>query len=396
MKNQIRTREGREKQVLVIPGMGYLRTYAGTQYLIEELVDNHVAVEVLLRCGVSQAEEYRKFPYRITLWVEDESAGLFKKRLSGIGFRMFMIFKAMLKKNILITESVWLRELALVKRIKPAIRAIQYCQELQLTTDYPDHKYARIYKRYARVPDIVIDVDPYRAMMREARAALPQTPFVLINTLPVKNILDKAPSGTLARLAGVTFPEGIPILLHAGGIGKEKPLERVIDAISLCREDVFFLAFCNGAEDDILRLVEYAKKKLVSGRFCIRRAVQRDLLMPSMSEADIGVVDYTYSVEPTLNQKYCAPTKLFEFMAYGLAVLGSNNESLREIVEGRGIGKCAKEDSIEALAEALSAILKDHGRIKNMKACGLDLFINEYSYEKKCAPVVKALVGAMR
>ncbi|MBC8478253.1 glycosyltransferase, partial [bacterium] len=118
---------------------------------------------------------------------------------------------------------------------------------------------------------------------------------------------------------------------------------------------------------------------------------------PALGEADIGVIDYAYRVEPTLNQKYCAPTKLFEFMACGLALLGSANDSLYSIIVEHEIGACATDDSIEALAAALNKLLRYTANdLQSVKARARRVFAEKFSYEKCCSEPLRELVTFLK
>ena len=95
-----------------------------------------------------------------------------------------------------------------------------------------------------------------------------------------------------------------------------------------------------------------------------------------------------------MNQKYCAPTKLYEFMACGLAVLGSDNESLRGIIEREGIGLCARGDAPKDLARALEEMLR--GGVADMKNRAGAVFAERYSYETACEDEVRRIADEMR
>ena len=271
----------------------------------------------------------------------------------------------------------------------------QFCQELFLPEEYPKDRWPATQKRFARVPDIVIDVDPFRAKIRMEYYGLAHAPFVLRNTFPLSQMPPRAPRGRLWELAGIPPPpEGMPVLVHAGGVGREKPFDRIIDAVAALDRPVFLLAFCTATEEKIQRFRDYAAQKLKPGRFHLGPTVSREQLRASLWEADVGVVDYTFSVEPTVNQKYCAPTKLYEFMACGLAILGSNNDSLRDVIEREGIGRCAAGDAPRDLADALGRLL-DSGA-EEMKRKAQAMFADRYSYESACEAEVRNIAQAMR
>lgn len=387
----------KNKKLLIVPGTSFVRAYAGTEYLINELLEIGIDARIIIRCQQEEFKEYRNLPFKIQIFVQRFKQYPLLRKLETMIFFLFLLLKMLTFKSILITESSYLKLTYIIKKIKPSILIIQYCQELLVLEDYPDNKIAQIYARYFKIPNVVIDVEPHRAAERKKIFGLKQVPYVLMNTMPLKNILPSAPLGTLAKLAGVEIPKGIPILLHAGGIGKEKPLERIIDAVALCEKEVFFLAFCSGKNEEIQKLSNYANTKLKNGKFHICKSISRTKLMPSMHEADIGVIDYSYSIEPTLNQKYCAPTKLFEFMAYGLILLGSNNNSLRDIIEKDNIGFCALDDSVEAISAALSKILGLNTKtLLEKKTNSKDIFVRKYSYEMLCSPVIREIAKSYK
>lgn len=379
----------RYKKLLVVPGTEFLRAYAGTRYLIESLQSAGVPVCVWLRCSNDAYKEYAKLPFPCRILTIKSSGGSLFSRLPGLAFRVMVFLRMLFASRVLITESAYLREAALVKRIKgEKFLLIQFCQELHLPEEYPELGMAKIYERYAQVPNIVIDVEPNRARVRKERFGLKELPVVLPNTIPVNMLPEKSPIGSLAALAGLTSFHDLTVLLHMGGIGREKPLERVIDAVAFADVPIFFLAFCTGPGEQIQALQSYAASKLPTDRFRILQGMPRDTLLASAWEADIGVIDYTYSVEPSINQKYCAPTKLYEFMALGLAVLGSNNNSLREIIEKENIGICAAGDHVEDLGVALRQLLNEHKGLYDMKKRARKTFAEGYSYERLCIPII--------
>lgn len=386
----------RKDKLVAVAGTDFDRSYAGTLHLLESLaaefeVEAHVFTDIG-RGGWYDLRPFacRAFPLRGSVW----DGGRLK--LMSKLFRIFIGLRMLFARRVLITETAYLREAALAKKIKGRrLVLVQFCQELALPEEYPRDRWPRTQKRLAQVPDVVIDVDPFRAAARAEYYGLRQTPYVLRNTLALAQLPPRTPAGSLWALAGIAPPPpGLPVLVHAGGVAREKPFERIIDAVAALPEPVFLLAFCSASAVDIQRLRDYAAGKLPADRFHLHPAVARDALRASWWEADVGVVDYAFSVEPTLNQKYCAPTKLYEFMACGLAVLGSDNESLRAIVEGEGIGRCARGDAPADLARALGELLR--ADLPAMKARAREVFASRYSYETTCADEVRRIAAEMR
>jgi glycosyltransferase involved in cell wall biosynthesis len=379
------------EKVLFIAGTEFLRGYSGTLYLINALINNGFDPTVYVRCHSDRKEEYDELPFRCyPIELERFSNQLVNKLISAI-FRFNLILQSIFFKNVIITEHLYLREAELAKLLNRKIKIVQYCQEIHIPTEEPDNPSAHFYARFAHVPDVVIDVEPNRARIRQRIFGLKNKPLVLANTLPTSALPTRSPKGNLEKLANTILPNNVPLALYIGGVGKEKPPERIIDLISLAKYPVYLLVFCNASEDHIRRLSHYAKDKLPSGNYRICPSIKRQVLLSSIWEADIGLIDYTYSVLPGSSQKYCAPTKLYEYMASGLVILGSNNDSLRNIIEKEEIGHCAENDTVSSMANALNLLLGDILKLKEKKTRSELIFRKKYCYELLCKSELEKL-----
>lgn len=382
-------------KLVAVIGIDFSQGYAGTQYLLDRLGQwFDVSIYVITTPGRRAwydglAHTCHVFPFWGTRWGEG------RWRIMSKAFRILVFLRMLGARHLLITETAYLREAAWAKKLRGRRMILaQFCQELFLPEEYPagrpKGRWSAIQKKYAAAPDIVIDVDPFRARIREKAYGLARTPYVLRNTFPLSHMPPPASRGELWKLAGLAFPpRGIPVLVHAGGIGIEKPLDRIIDAVAELDRPIFLLAFCAASEGEIHRFRNYAAQKMKPGTYHLCSSVARERLRARLWEADIGVVDYSFSAEPTTNQKYCAPTKLYEFMACGLAILGSNNDSLRDVIEREGIGRCARGDGIRDLAAALMDLLDQD--LSAMKTRARVVFMESYSYERTCDTEIAAI-----
>ena len=182
------------------------------------------------------------------------------------------------------------------------LQVIQFCQELQIVSDYPNNRFAKIYSRHARQADLVLDVDPFRAEKRKEICNLEKLPLVLRNTIPLSAVVPSAEK-SLLELARVESFAGLPVVLYAGGIGAEKPFSRLVYAIAAMNTPVYFLAFCATTPSLFEEAQQYAAEKLKPGTFIIRPRVARDDILAVQSQADVGIVDYPYSLGTDLESK---------------------------------------------------------------------------------------------
>ncbi|MFO1491530.1 MAG: hypothetical protein U1F77_19045 [Kiritimatiellia bacterium] len=388
------SRRGEAFPVLLLAGTGFLQAYAGTLYLARELQRQGCDLTVWVSGPPEERPVYEGLGLQVMFHEVRPARGL-RMRWQGLRRRWAALRQLFRHRKVVVTEGTFLFEAAAAKLFfGRRSRYLLYTQELQLFREAPQLKGLRMREFFglARLADRTVDVEPNRARERMRVLRLARAPLVLRNTLPKSAVPARAPAGTLAALAGTTFPPGVPILIHMGGVGREKPLERVVDAVATCPAPVFFLAFCNAKPEDVLRLRGYAAAKLAPHSFAILGPRGRNELLAAAWEADAGIVDYSLSVENNSNQRYCAPTKLYEFMAMGLAVVGSDGESLLPIVHGEGIGKCASSGTTDDLGRALADVVMNPGTLRAMKARSLAAFQERHCYEVLCTPVVREIV----
>lgn len=379
-----------KQAVLIIAGSNFLRAYAGTLHIARALVSLGHPVQILVRGKAEEIQEYSALDIKVTCMVV--GGNRFVNGMRSLVMRSRIFFRVLFAKSVLVTENTFLLEVSLAKYLRGKSLTIgHFCQELHLPDEMPDLPRARLNGRLARVADFTIDVEPNRARIRQEKLGLRGMPLVLRNTLHLSALCPQGESGGLEKLAGCVFPKNVPILLHMGGVGIEKPLERVIDAVEACKEPLFFLAFCNASENKINGLRKYAESKLQRGQFKVTGPRKRNELLASAWEADLGVIDYSYSVQPSSNQRYCAPTKLYEFMALGLAVAGSNNDSLREVIEAEGIGYCAEGESPAALGRAIERTVAGTDELRERRERSQNAFRERHCYEQICNGVVEEI-----
>jgi glycosyltransferase involved in cell wall biosynthesis len=108
----------------------------------------------------------------------------------------------------------------------------------------------------------------------------------------------------------------------------------------------------------------------------------------ALQNHDVGVVFY----QPTnLNQLFCSPCKLFEYMSAGLAILASNSPSLMSIVNDDQIGICVDSRSDEQLLNAVNTLVNDRDLTLQMCRKALIAFRDKYNYDIQVQPLLESL-----
>ena len=195
-------------KLLVVPGIDFDRSYAGTQYLLEELSATF-DVTACIFTEKQTAVWYRRLPIRCRIWPFLGTIwNVGRLRLMSKMFRLYVLARMLVSRYVLITESAYLREAALAKKLRGRrMVLVQFCQELFLFEEWPAAwTWSATQKKWGHVPDIVVDVDPFRARIRKEYYRLGKMPYVLRNTLPSRQLPPRAPPGRLWELAETPPP----------------------------------------------------------------------------------------------------------------------------------------------------------------------------------------------
>ncbi len=377
------------RTLTVVSSSSFLRAYGGIQYVAEALAGGAVEVRILAPIPAEQMDEARATGLDVRSFT---AGGILPRALAVRSFRTLLRFRSLRPGAWLYTDLSFFREAVLMKRLRPRSPLIHYCAELLTADEFPGIPNTSFYGAHAAVPDLVIDLNEERAERRRELFELPGTPLVLPNTLPAAKLPPAAPRGALAALAGGDLPDGLPVLLYAGGAHEGTGFGRLVEALETVRVPFFFLAFCHAEQSGRVAGVRGLVRDRLGGRRArVCDAVPRPALLAAMAEADAGVVYYPYSELPSTNQLYCAPSKLYEYLAAGLPVVGSSNPTLTRVVEERDVGVCATDDSPGALRDAVERLLGDGGQRRERGERARRLFHEELCFERVSGPVLDAI-----
>jgi glycosyltransferase involved in cell wall biosynthesis len=154
------------------------------------------------------------------------------------------------------------------------------------------------------------------------------------------------------------------IVLLQGGLSAGRNLDTLVDAMRYVQNPSVVLVVLG---DGILlrSLQKMAKPEGLTGRVYFHAAVPQDELLALTAAADGGVIPYQATC---LNNRYCTPNKLFEYIAAGLPVLATDLPEIRRFVEGQQIGLVGDTGSPRKLAALLDDFFSDDHRLASWKA----------------------------
>ncbi len=154
------------------------------------------------------------------------------------------------------------------------------------------------------------------------------------------------------------------IVLMQGGLSAGRNLKALVDAMRYVQnQDVVLVVLGDGI---LLRSLEkLAQQRGIAGRVYFHNAVPQSNLLEFTAAADVGVIPYQATC---LNNHYCTPNKLYEFIAAGLPILATDLPEIRKVVKEREIGLVGDTSSSKKIGSLIDNFFSDEERFANWKA----------------------------
>ncbi len=149
------------------------------------------------------------------------------------------------------------------------------------------------------------------------------------------------------------------VLLLQGGLSAGRNLEVLVDAMRHVQSASVVLVILG---DGLLlnRLQGKAKSEELCERVYFHPAVPQKDLLAFTAAADAGIIPYQATC---LNNYFCTPNKLFEFIAAGIPILASDLPEIRNMVLGQQMGLVGDMSTPEKLAGLIDEFFEDEQRL---------------------------------
>ncbi len=252
-------------------------------------------------------------------------------------------------------------------------------------SDREKRRWAEIEAKYIGACDVVITVNQSIATELERRYRVSGVK-VIYNAERSRDT--PAVSRRFHEFFGLTADK--KVLLLQGGLSAGRNLDMLVDAMRHVQNQAVVLVLLG----DGLLLRSLQKKALeedMQGRVYFHSAVPQKDLLALTAAADAGVIPYQATC---LNNHYCTPNKLFEFIAAGLPVLASDLPEIRKMVEGQQIGLVGDTSTPEKLAMLIDDFFSDEHRFASWRF-NLAAVRKRICWEEEEKKLVK-IYGALR
>lgn len=179
------------------------------------------------------------------------------------------------------------------------------------------------------------------------------------------------------------------IILLQGGLSAGRNLEVLVEAMRYVQSPSVVLVVLG---DGVLlhSLQKKVQQEGLKERVCFHAAVPQNELLALTAAADAGVIPYQATC---LNNHYCTPNKLFEFIAAGLPILATDLPEIRRLVDEQRIGLVGDTSSPQKMAALIDDFFSDKQRFATWKTRLLAVrqLICWEQEEKKLVEIYEAL-----
>lgn len=228
-------------------------------------------------------------------------------------------------------------------------------------SDLEKRKWKQLEQKYIGHCNSIITVNNLIARELEQRYNLHDKVYVISNALPPKNRVH-INSKIFHQKFGLE--DHAKVVLFQGGLSLNRNLEKLVESMAYVRNPLINLVILgDGSLKSLLQSITI--KHNLSKKVYFHQAVTQEELLNYTSCADLGVIPYQATC---LNNYYCTPNKLFEFIAAEIPILSAKLPSIENILNQFQIGLTANFTSPFQISHALDSLFENEQILKKYKS----------------------------
>jgi glycosyltransferase involved in cell wall biosynthesis len=147
------------------------------------------------------------------------------------------------------------------------------------------------------------------------------------------------------------------VVVYSGSFQLQKGVSVLMEAFALCQTpDAKFVLAGGRSEEEIAPIRNLARKLQIENRITITGWMNYAQLEQHLAKATVGIIPL---VDNFYNRYLTAPTKLFDYLAFGIPVIASDLPSIRDFVSDSDALAFVPPERPEALAWEIDNILNN-------------------------------------
>jgi len=133
-------------------------------------------------------------------------------------------------------------------------------------------------------------------------------------------------------------------------------------------------------EKVIAQLNKNIKELNLSHRIFVLEFLPQNEVIGEISKYDIGVLPY---LPVSLNNLYCLPNKIFQYLAGGVGILANNLPDVKEVLEKYNCGVTYDSEDETSLVEAVKALCHNVENLDKLKKNSLKAIEENLNWDKE-------------
>lgn len=235
------------------------------------------------------------------------------------------------------------------KLLRPSLKIVYDSHEFAIN-DVPGESKLSIRLKYMlercliRFPVAVINVSDSIAVEYSTLYKI-QKPSLVMNCPPY---VEQPRTDRLRAALGLAPDQ--KLFLYQGALSNGRGVNVMLDAFA-AQSDASNVLVCMGygpMEDEVRQKAGDSKNVF------FHPAVAPDVLLQYTASADYGI---SFTEDTCLNNRYCLPNKLFEYLMAGIPVIVSNLVEMKSLVLREQVGVAAESNTAAGLLDAMKTLL---------------------------------------
>lgn len=144
------------------------------------------------------------------------------------------------------------------------------------------------------------------------------------------------------------------IVTHIGAVGLSHHIKSFLDAVSQLDAQLYEVRFIGNLTNEVIELIN----SYDCGSIKIIGQLKHSELKQYYLDTDVGVILYK---DVSLNHRFCAPNKLYEYWSHGIPVIGDKLPGLTSVFNEPFLGKLIAMEKPEEIMYALEELKNQKG-----------------------------------
>ncbi len=372
-----------KSDVIILTAINPTKAYSCVKYLFDRLSSKH-KVDLWAMVSDDSIGTYKSWGNTVHSFTSNVFGKIPKVRMVAMKVIGFFLCWKFRNRTIICHETYHYHSACFVKKLFPKTKLIHYCTEMYNEKSVKFQRdQLKYYKDHANDPDLIIECNEERKKYRKNLYKIVKPQVVIDNTIPISEISPFFDANHVNS--------DVPTIVYSGGCHNVHELDIIVEALKLLDFEYKAKFIVYGPSNAIDALKEQCR--VINGSHIeIITGLTRDEALPHVAKSDIGIV--YYDPEYSVNCKYAAPTKFFEYIGLGLPVVSSKNEPLVRIIDEYKVGIYMETNDSKGMAMAISDLADKQVRDK-YRANELNSFKKYLSYESQSAQAIEAVFNIL-